>query len=943
MAKMKTLFFMAVFISTVFAGWLSTFAEPVTLYKAKNVASARENMKRYPWAQTIVQDWKRNTEYALAVEPSLFQNMISDTTPWPEYGQSCPVCVGKKSTMGETGIYEWSIKDPEHLKCRYCVTVYPNPGYPEKGSMTAKKMGQTFTFYLTPEEIANPGDKSGKYAFRWASWPVHTSFSGILRYRKAAWCFSQILPMAKMYAVTGEVKYADRAALIMDLAAKVYPKWLYHSYNGTYADCPGGEAAREIGKNPRGGRFPIETIITAFPGLHTRNGYAELNNGFWGAGRFGCSGSDASFILNMTIAYDLIHEAKHADGTPVVTQEMDKRIVNDLILAGSADSDNWDEINNKCGPGRALSGAVGILFKRPESVRRSLEGFELLMGNSFHFDGFCEESPSYSDMHLSLMQNIPEILLGYTDPPGYTPKNGDVLKNFNPFTSVGRYQLALESMVRMLNFNRKYPVIGDTHFGEGISPIYAEILTDRYSERYAGLLEEVMGVPLAEKGSEFALWNRNPGIRGGAKAPLPLRSEWFPGWHVAVMRGGQPGGNTALYFNGYAHGGHRHYDTLGVMYSALGQELASDRGYIWDDPRNAWTRSTLSHNIVTVDGASQDGEKCHSTLDFFAAVPAVEVVQASANAYRQCDQYRRTTALVQISPGQTYMVDFFRVSGGMKHQYSMNCNGKLVKVDGADPSPVQEEIRWLSNIRAAVPKIPFTVTWDYNGVRLDMIMLSPVSRLLVTDAPGWRTNKGSDLNAPPVQEIIAERGFDKLSPLNSTKLVSRFATVTVPYQGGASPIKAARLLIDDPDTGALAVAVELEGRTDYIISALDQKKREYGPVTMTGSFGFVSTDSQGKVIQMYLLDGTELTSGGTLRQAQCTLAKARMTFLVASVKDRTFTLKNAIPGNLKLKGLCLLAGDTGYEIESAGGKSITVRDYPATECSEATVLFDAKK
>ena len=137
----------------------------------------------------------------------------------------------------------------------------------------------------------------------------------------------------------------------------------------------------------------------------------------------------------------------------------------------------------------------------------------------------------------------------------------------------------------------------------------------------------------------------------------------------------------------------------------------------------------------------------------------------------------------------------------------------------------------------------------------------------------------------------------------------------------------------------MAIAVELEGRTDYIISALDQKKRAYGPVTMSGSFGFVSTDSQGKVNQTYLLDGVELSCGGS----KTALTKGRMTFPVASVKNRTFTLKNAIPGNLKLKGLCLLAGDTGYEIESAAGKSITVRDYPATECGEVTVLFSAGK
>ena len=67
-----------------------------------------------------------------------------------------------------------------------------------------------------------------------------------------------------------------------------------------------------------------------------------------------------------------------------------------------------------------------------------------------------------------------------------------------------------------------------------------------------------------------------------------------------------------------------------------------------------------------------------------------------------------------------------------------------------------------------------------------------------------------------------------------------------------------------------------------------------------------------------------------------------MTFAVASVNGRTFTLKEPLPRNRKLEGLCLLAAGTGYEIESAVGKSITVRDYPATECSEVCVLFSAR-
>ncbi len=440
-----------------------------------------------------------------------------------------------------------------------------------------------------------------------------------------------------------------------------------------------------MGKNPPAGRFPVETILTAFPGLHTKGDFAVLNNGSGAAG-----GSDAADGRGIDPEPDRgvrSHPWSETAGRlAVLTPESERRIVQDLILAGCADSENYTEINNKCGPNRALSAAVGILFGRPESAHRGLAGFEALMGKSFHFDGFCEESPSYSDMHLSLMRNIPEILDGYSDPAGASPTDGRILRNFDPFREVGRYRLALESMVRMLDPNRKYPVIGDTHFGEGISPIYAEILADRYDSGYAGLLEQAQGAPLGEKGSEYALWNRKPGLSAAA-ASLPLRSEWFPGWQVGVLRGSPDADRTALYFNGYAFGGHRHHDTLGIAYEAFGKELASDRGYIWDDPRNAWTKSTLAHNMVTVDGEDQN-EGCHSTLDFYAIAPGIEIVQASANAYRQCDEYRRTTALIDAGNGNTYTVDIFRVRGGTHHWYSLNCNGRFLGSTGAEPPPL---------------------------------------------------------------------------------------------------------------------------------------------------------------------------------------------------------------------------------------------------------------
>ncbi|MFH1924433.1 MAG: heparinase II/III family protein [Planctomycetota bacterium] len=908
----------------------AALAEPCTLYKAGDVANARENAARYQWAQGIVEGWKRNVRGVMEKDRGFIEEMIPELTPWSTYGQNCPVCVGEKSSMGECGIYRWNVGEPDKLVCKYCRTAYPNPDYPETGKLICPKMGQTFTYYETEAERAHPEDKSGKHAFRWVGWPVHTSFSGVIRTNKAGYVVGMVLPLTKLYAITGEVEYAERAGWIMDRLARVYPNYLFHSYNGTFADCPPAEAAKELGRNPRGGKFPKEVIVNAF-GLHQTKDHAMLCNGFWGAGRYGCSGGDGGTILDMTVAYDLIHEAKHPDGTPMLAPETDQRIVNDLLLAGCADSENWSEINNKCGPGRALSAAVGILFERPESARWAFEGFRDLMDRCFHADGFCTESPSYSSMHLGLLRNIPEILRGYSDPPSYQPKEGERIENMQPFDQISRYRLALESMVRMMAPGRQYPVIGDTHYRGGLSTIWAEILADRYGPQYAGLLEEVQGKKLDEAGSEYALWYRDPNMKAQADAALPLHTEWFPGWHVAVLRAGEPEGDAAFYLNGYARHGHRHADTLGILHYAHGVELASDRGYIWDDPRNAWTASTLAHNIVAVDGTNQNVSDRRSRLELFGAAPGVEVVEASAEAYSQCDRYRRTCALVRLPDGGAYAVDFFRVRGGKLHQYSFNANGKLTALSTPEPQPIGEEIKWLGNLRAVEPGGPFTATWQHGETRIDLVMLSGVDRLIVADAPGWRSDSGSELNAPPIQQILAERRDE------DGNTTSQYAALMVPYSSDESPVLAARLLANDLETGAMAVEVKLAGRTDTILSTLDAEEGQYGEIAFAGRFGFVSVNDEGAVRQGYLLAGTRLASG----PLEITLPRATTPLEVKSVAGTTFQLAEPFPQDLKAEGLYLLAGDTGHEIQSAAGDSVIVRDYPATDASRITILHSA--
>lgn len=907
-------------------------ASPCTLYKPQDIETARENAKRYPWALDILEGWAKSVAFAVQQDRAFFDPMIPDLTPWPTYGQNCPVCVGRLSSMGECGIYDWSVTDPDRLTCRYCRTVYPNSMFPETGTMTCPKMGQSFTYFETEEERAHPGEDPKPYAFRWAHWPVHTSWTGVIRARKIGWCAQQILPLAKLYAITGEALYAERCAWILDRFAKVYPNWLFHSYNGTYADCPPAEAATNLGQHGGGGRFPKEMIIDPL-NRHQAEDHATLCNGFWGSGRYGCSGGDGDFILNCLVAYDLIRDARLQEGTPVLSAEMDERITRDLLLAGWVDSSQWQDINNKCGPGRALGAAVGVIWDRPESVRWALSGFERLMAECFHFDGFCQESPSYSGMHLSLMEDIPEILRGYSDPEGFVPEEGTAFKDLDPFRHTERYRLALESMVKMLAPDGLFPVIGDTHSGGGPGPHYVEILTDRYSQDYAALLETVQGGALSEKGSEYALWHRDPDLKAPGASAWPLRSEWFPGWQVGVLRGEDPQGPNALYFNGYAYHGHRHQDTLGIVFYAWGKEMASDRGYIWDDPRNAWTSSTLAHNLVTVDEANQAGKDRTSSLELMAVMPGVQVIQArSDHAYEVCDVYRRTCALVQLPGNKAYVLDIFRVRGGNRHRYGLQCNGNLVGMTGPAPEPLQEEHKWLSHLRASFPQEPFTATWEDGGVKLDLTLLSPIQRLVVADAPGWRSDRGSDIASPAIQQVFAERSSER----SGEALDSRFVAVLSGYQD-TSPVLECRLLDVEEGGDAIAVSVRTADRTDILISCMEDGERTYGPVSMQGQFGFVSLSAEKQVLDACLVAGTGLTCG----ESRIALKESKTALKVDRVEGRTFYLRDKRPPHACEPGSILLAQDTGFEIEASGKRWIRVRDYPAMACDEVVLLHSA--
>ena len=104
-----------------------------------------------------------------------------------------------------------------------------------------------------------------------------------------------------------------------------------------------------------------------------------------------------------------------------------------------------------------------------------------------------------------------------------------------------------------------------------------------------------------------------------------------------------------------------------------------------------------------------------------------------------------------------------------------------------------------------------------------------------------------------------------------------------------------------------------------------------------GQFGFVSRDASGEARRAYLLAGTQLHCG----DMELALDTATTRLAVRSVEDRTFHLVDISPNGLATPGEYVLADGTGYEIQSVGERTITVRDYPIIECDEITLLHAA--
>src|SRR5690606_39122464 len=109
---------------------------------------------------------------------------------------------------------------------------------------------------------------------------------------------------------------------------------------------------------------------------------------------------------------------------------------------------------------------------------------------------------------------------------------------------------------------------------------------------------------------------------------------------------------------------------------AFGQKIMPDFGY--PDAMNTyvpgvytWSQNTVSHNTVVVDARRQQ-RNLPGVLHDFADGEFARAISASSPAYAATSMYRRHMISVDVGDNQSYVVDFFRVKGGQRHDYILH-------------------------------------------------------------------------------------------------------------------------------------------------------------------------------------------------------------------------------------------------------------------------------
>ncbi|MBT4820067.1 MAG: hypothetical protein HON70_30440, partial [Lentisphaerae bacterium] len=295
-------------------------------------------------------------------------------------------------------------------------------------------------------------------------------------------------------------------------------------------------------------------------------------------------------------------------------------------------------------------------------------------------------------------------------------------------------------------------------------------------------------------------------------------------WHLAILRSGTDSHGRAAWLDYDSGGGHSHQDGMNVGLFAYGLDLMPDFGYPpvqfggWGSAKATWYKQSAAHNTVVIDGANHGNAAGRTTL--WAIGESLQCVRASGAAIvAGAKQFERTVATVGCASNDFYMIDVFRVVGGMDHAKFMHSHFGRITTNGLALVPTTSYGAGMQMRRVAVdaaPKPGWWVDWDIED-RYKLLPHEADVHLRYTDltaeaqaytAEGWVAAGGYDTNEEAWIPRVITRRTGASAPLAST-----FVAVVEPYTDSPNIAGVRRLSVagaDGTPYGDTGVAVELD-------------------------------------------------------------------------------------------------------------------------------------
>ncbi|MBD2862157.1 carboxypeptidase regulatory-like domain-containing protein [Paenibacillus oceani] len=588
---------------------------------------------------------------------------------------------------------------------------------------------------------------------------------------------------------------------------------------------------------------------------------------YWGGMWYRWYGSDLLYLTSLFQAYSLV---KKTDAFEVLSAEagedVEAKLLRDMfgpsldyvlgytVHLGNLSYTNW---NGMIEAGKALN--------EPDYIHFVVAQMEEFMSTLFLSDGFWQEvSLSY---HMELVSGIKQAadkLKGWTDPVGYiSPRTGKRLVNLDMARDYPIIGKALEYQKRLVYPDGHYYPIQDTWAYTKVS------------------------------------------------APGDSGSTLLPAAGIGRLSGGQGLDQTQLYMSFQPkYPTHIHYDPLNLGLYASRQELLPDLGYTFNTFYRWYTLSTMAHNTVVVNSrnAVVSGDAVHGG-NVEAFVPQENGFQAMRasyeSAYPVTEEYRREPWFVPFADGdgqQGYVLDLFRVSGGNRHEYTLQGDANrdayfdtgmtlndygpyllppgttvVPPVSNSDSGSAEGNYPGYIYVRdvkqAVLPADRYELTLvtakdGSPGSKLNITgLLEPgVNELYLGRSPSLKSARLEGRNMDNNDEAVKYTLPKLVLRRDGTNLKSTFITLLEPYDGKATPrIEAIdRLQPEQAPEGAVAVKVAYGGTTDLLLSnpdyAIHQMPLVVGDVTLSGEMGLIR-HVDGQVREMKLTGGTLLKKG----------------------------------------------------------------------------------